>query len=341
MTVLTSIAVAVPAAPATAQPRFGYDEPTPPTACAIERLPEQPGWPLSLVTGADRTGRYIVGRGYPADPFGDLTRFPVRWFNGEPTLIDLPGIDQTLADVNAAGVAVGFSFDPLTWQPLTPWVYRNGEVTALPGVAAGDAMGVNDHGDIAGNRLAGDRGPVWWPAGASGPVDLPVPGGAFGAEARGIDEDATIVGYYTDADFVDRGFAWLPDGTTVEIPLPPEYGPSSRAFDIRNGWVIGITSGPEGFVGFRWHLPTGGVDIVAQFDSRANAVNASGWLVGPDPAGTGLLVFDGGELSLPGLTDHGAPLGDIPTTISDSGRTIAGQALDAAGDIRAVRWSCG
>lgn len=341
ITALVPAMLAVTAAPAAAQPGFGYDEPTPPTACTIERLPEQPGWPLSLVTGADRTGRYIVGRGYPADPFSDLTRFPVMWFNGQPTLIDVPGIDQVLADVNASGVAVGFSFDELTWDPLVPWIYRAGEVTALPGVAAGNASGINDRGDIAGNRLVGNRAPVWWPASTGDPVDLPVPEGAVGAEARDIDEDATIVGYYTDAEFVDRSIAWLPDGTTVEIPLPPGYGPSSLAFSVRNGWVIGITSGPEGSVGFRWHLPTGDVETFPQFDSGPDAVNAAGWLVGPDPAGKGLLVFDGGELPLPGLTDHGQVLGDIPTTLSDSGRTIAGQALDAAGDIRAVRWSCG
>jgi hypothetical protein len=337
----SSTMVVMLAAPAAAQPGFGYDEPSPPAACTIERLPEQPGWPLSLVTGADRTGRYIVGRGYPADPFSDLNRFPVMWFNGEPTLIDVPGIDQTLADVNASGAAVGFSYDPLSWDPLTPWIYQDGEVTALPGVAAGNAMGINDRGDIAGNRWVGNRGPVWWPAGADAPVDLPVPDGAVGAEASDIDDDGTIAGYYTDAEFVDRGYAWLPDGTNVEITLPPEHGPSSLAFDIRNGWVIGITSGPEGFVGFRWHLPTGDVQTFPQFDVRPDAVNAAGWLVGPRPDGKGLLVTDQGDLTLPGLADHGEPLGDIPTALNDSGRTIAGQALDAAGDIRAVRWSCG
>jgi hypothetical protein len=333
---------AVPAVPAAAQPRFGYDEPTPPTACTIERLAEQPGWPLSIVTGADRTGRYILGRGYPADPFGDFTRFPVIWFNGVPTMVDVPGIDQSLADINALGVAVGFSFDPLTWEPMAPWVYRGGEVTALPGVTAGDARGINDRGDIAGNRSGGDGAPVWWPAAGGGPVDLSVPAGAVGAEAHDIDEDGTVIGSYQDAEFVDRGYAWRPDGTTMEVPLPPGYGPSSRAFQVRNGWVIGITSGPEaGFVGFRWHLPTGEVEAFPQFDSRPDAVNAAGWLVGPDPAGKGLLVTDEGQLSLPGLTDHGEPLGDIPTALSDGARTIAGQALDAAGDIRAVRWVCG
>lgn len=334
--VLVFATIAVPATPAAAQPRFGYDDPAPPAGCEIERLPEPPGWPLSLVTGADRTGRYIVGRGYPADPFGDFTRFPVMWFDGQPTLIDVPGIDQVLAAVNSLGVAVGFSFDELTWTHLTPWIYRDGEVTALPGVASGNAMGINDRGDVAGNRMGGAAGPVWWPAGGGGPVDLPLPDGAVSAEARDIDDDGTIVGTYTDADFASHAFAWLPDGTTVEIPVPPELGLDSFARDVRHGWVMGTA----GDAGYGWHLRTGELRVFRQFDFGPDAVNAAGWVVGPVPAGTGLLVTDDGELPLPGLTHHGEPLGDIPTEVSDTGRTIAGQALDATGAIRAVRWTC-
>jgi hypothetical protein len=41
--------------------------PVPPTSCTIARLPEPKDSELSIVTAADPTGRFVAGRGYPAD----------------------------------------------------------------------------------------------------------------------------------------------------------------------------------------------------------------------------------------------------------------------------------
>lgn len=330
-------AVLLAPVPASAQ-RLGPDEPPPPTDCSIERLPEQAGWSLSIVTGADRTGRYIAGRGYPPDPGADMRRFVVIWFNETLTPVEIPGADQQLVDVNGFGVAVGFSFDPATFAPLTPWIYRDGEVSALPGVTSGQAWAVNDRGDVAGTRSSGGPGPVWWPAGAAGPVDLPLPEGAVGGEARGIDRDGAVVGFYTDADFIDQAIAWRPDGTILELAPPAGLGPTTRAFGIRNGWVFGLASGgPSGFVAVRWHLPSGTVQEFPQLDIAPRGVNWFGWLVGADSSGQALFVSDEGDLNLPGLVEQPA---DLAHTVSDSARIIAGQATDSAGALRAVRWSC-
>jgi hypothetical protein len=334
------VTVPVSTGPASAQV-IGPDEPPPPAGCAIERLAEQAGWSMSIVTGADRTGRYIVGRGYPSDPGGDFRRFVVVWFNGVPTPVEVPGADQQLADVNAFGVAVGFSFDAATFAPMTPWRYRGGEVTALPGVASGEAWAVNDRGDVAGTSRSGGTVPVWWPATGGGPVELALPAGALGGEARDIDEDGTVAGFYADADFVDHGIAWRPDGSIVELTPPAGLGPETRAFGIRNGWVFGLTTGgPSGFLPLRWHLPTGEVREFPQLDIAPQSVNRFGWLVGGDVAGRALFVADESDLSLPGLTDPPSGLGDLAIAVSDSARIIAGQASDPAGALRAVRWSC-
>lgn len=322
---------------------MGPDEPSPPTGCAIARLPEQPGWSLSIVTGADRTGRYIVGRGYPSDPNTDFRRFVAMWFDGALTPIEVPGADQQLADVNASGVAVGFSFDPDTFAPLAPWIYRDGAVSALPGVGSGEALGVNERGDVAGtDRSDGGRVPVWWPAGSTGPVALPLPADAVDGDARDIDEDGTIVRFYTDAELVNRSLAWLPDGSMVELAPPAGLGPETRAFGIGNGWAYGLTTGgPDGFLALRWRLPTGTVQAFPQFDITAQGINRFGWLVGGDPTGRALFVPDRGGLGLrlPGLTDP-PRFGNLATAVSDSARAIAGQAVDAAGALRAVRWTC-
>lgn len=315
----------------------------PPAACAIERLAEDKSWSMSIVTGADPTGKYIAGRGYPADPHGDLTRYPVIWENGKPTAVDVPGIDQTLGDVNASGTAVATGYDPDTWAPLAPWVYTGGRLLSLPGVDSGAARGINNRGDVVGVSQAPAVGPVWWSAYSTGfgPVWLPLPDGALSAEAYDIDEDGTIVGTYTDKEGVDHGHVWLPGGREIkELPLPKGYGPMSRAFTIRDGWITGLTGGDTGLVGLRWHLSTGEVRVYPQFDIRPHDGNAQGWLVGADPTGRGLFVSDDGDLPLPGLAEPGTGLGDIATTLSDDGRTIGGQASDKEGELRAVRWTC-
>jgi hypothetical protein len=299
---------------------------------------------MSTVTGADRTGRYIVGRGHPLNPNGSLRRAVVMWFNGVRTAIDVPGEDQQLADVNAFGVAVGFSFDANTSAPLTPWIYQDGEVSALPGVASGQAWAVNDRGDVAGTSSTNGARPVRWPAGG-GTVRLPLPAGAVSGEARGIDEDGTVVGFYTDADAIDHGVAWRADGARVVLAPPAGLGPETRAFGIRNGWIFGLATGPNGFVPVRWHLPTQTVQPLAQFDIAARGVNWFGWLVGHDPAGRALFVsaHDAPGLRLPRLPRLGNPPAgaiDLATTVNDAAQIIAGQAIDALDAVRAVRWNC-
>ncbi|MEJ3745984.1 hypothetical protein WEI85_22165 [Actinomycetes bacterium KLBMP 9797] len=315
----------------------------PPTACAIERLEESKTWSMSIVTGGDPTGAYIAGRGYPADPHGDFTRYPVIWQNGKPTAVDVPGIDQRLDDVNASGAAVATGYDPNTWEPMRPWLYTGGRLLPLRGVDSGEALGLNNRGDVVGVSQSPVVGPVWWPvySTGAGPVQLPMPDGALSARAYDIDEDGTIVGTYTDKEGVDHGLVWLPGGQRFkELPLPKGYGPMSAAYTIRNGWITGLTGGDTGLVGLRWHLPTGEAKVYPQFDIRPSEANAQGWLVGSDLSGRGLFVSEGGDLRLPGLAEPATPLGDIATTLSDDGRTIGGQATDKEGQLRAVRWTC-
>jgi uncharacterized membrane protein len=307
----------------------------PPTACTISRLDEAVDWSQSIVTGVDPTGRYIAGRGYPDDPWSDLTRYPVIWDRGVRTPVPLPGVDQVWNDVNSAGVAVGASYDADSWEALTPWVYVDGQVRPLPGIASGAAVAVNERGAIAGNRS--DRVPVWWPSAGSDPEKLSLPGNAVGAFADDIDDDGTIVGRYWGADGYDNAVVWLPDGTFMVLPPPPGYGSGSSALSIRNGWVAGWAEGPTSMIAVRWHLPSGGVDTFPQFQNTANHANTAGWMVGRDWSGAALFASDTGDLTLPGLT--GQP-DDNAWRMSDDGRVIGGQATDKEGRLRAVRWDC-
>jgi uncharacterized membrane protein len=320
--------------------------PKPPTSCAVERLAEPEKSRLSNAVGADRTGRLIVG--FAARPDDSLKQHVLVWDDGAPTEIDLPGVDQSLFDINSSGAAVGASFDPETNRFLTPWIYRDGKVVALPGVDSGAATGINDRGDVTGSRWTDlPPRPVWWPAGAKAPIDLPVPDlaiGREGGEAAAIDHDGTIVGHYFDKPVgsepfgPERAFVWRPDGTGKKLPLPPGTSSPSRAQRVENGWAIGYASTPdEELVDVRWHLDSGKVRTFPRL-SELTSVNAHGWMTALDTNGNALLVYkDNGSVPLPGLTRQG---GSFPQTLSDDGRTIAGLSQDAEGTIRAVRWRC-
>src|SRR6266508_774678 len=167
-----------PTAPATATPR-------PPTRCTLARLPIPSGRTMGLVTGADPTGRYLLGRAYPA-PYQVLI-----WDNGRQVKVDVPGGDQVLYDINSSGTAVGVSYT----DSIVPWAYRNGKVSPLPGVSSGEARGINEAGVIVGSRSSAGGIPVRWASPSSPPTDLPLPSdGDWRGLAYSVDEDGTVVG---------------------------------------------------------------------------------------------------------------------------------------------------
>lgn len=310
--------------------------PQPPKACAVSRLPVLDGDPMSIVTGADPTGRYIVGRSYGRSGGAKTVLF---WDAMKPFRVAIPGEDVQLGDVSGSGTAVGLSF--LDGE-VKPWLYRDDKVTQLSGVASGGAHAINDAGVVAGYRVDVDERnrPVIWPTLTSPAVDLSVPDGWTG-EAYDVDDDGTVVGTLIGPNGIERGYLWGPDGVRRELPKPKEAGPGSiRAFTIRNGWVTGIAHGDNGAMAVRWHTGSGQIRIFRDLNTRADMANKHGWMVGSDQHGQGLFVSDQGPLLLPDLVQHRDPLDVIATTLSDDGRVIAGQAEDGNETYQAVIWEC-
>lgn len=308
------------------------------TTCAIEQLKELPDWTMSIVTAGDPTGRYIAGRGYPKEPEADFHRFTTIWDNGAPTVIDIPGEDQVIDDVNASGDAVAISYREGELIP-DAWTYRDGVVSPLPLPGEPWNLTLNDRGDIAGtfNKDGYDRPFVIRADGTGVPVSLPLPAGAESGSAQDIAADGTVVGSYTDAKG-SHAYLWGPDGSGEELKAPEGAGISVRA--VRGDWAAGTGATSDGaMVPVRWNLRTGEVAAYPQF-AQINDVNTAGWLVGTNHQGKGLLVTDTGDVVLPSLVDHDDPFSEHAYTLSNDGRTIAGQALDATATLRAVAWRC-
>lgn len=317
---------------------------TAPTGCTLERLPVPDNAPMALTAGADPSGRYIVGRSYPKG--GGYQA--VIWHDGKATKVMMPGDEEELLkDVNSTGTAVGWSYqgtDPV------PYVYRDGQVSQLPGVSRGSALAINDAGAIVGDDSAG--APLVWPSATAQPIRLPLPAGASAAAANDIDEDGTVVGT------IDRKlpYVWFADGTHRALPLPTLEGKpavSARVFSIRNGWATGLAStstdpekgmdpGKNAMAGpIRWNVRTGEVRVFGELAGRASTANAQGWLIGTDKQGRAALATGTAVVPLAGLSGHQpGGLSDIPTTLSDDGRVISGQSDDASGTIQAVVWRC-
>lgn len=328
--------------------------PPPPTRCAISELPVPDGVRMALVTGADPTGRILLGRSYPRSGEYQV----VVWVAGQATKVPMRGDDQVLHDVTTAGLAVGAAYQRLgdgeAGVGPVPYAYSGGKLTRLRGVTFGSANAVNEAGKIVGVDDRARR-PVVWASPASGATPLPLPPGAEGGEAHDVDEDGTVVGVVAiDGRRAERPYVWLPDGSHRELPLPKAPAarsggaaggmPGARAFRIRNGWATGVLTdrGSGGAASaVRWNVHTGEVRVFPEFAIRASTANAHGWQVGTDPQGRGLLLTDAGPVTLPDLAKHEpGGLTNIAETVSDDGRTIGGQADDASGTIRAVVWRC-
>ena len=340
---------------------------TPPTSCTLDRLPVPDNVPAALVSGADPTGRYLVGRSYPKAGAYQA----VIWHDGKADTVMLPGdVEESLQDVNSAGTAVGWSFVGGAEEDTgpVPYVYQDGKVSKLPGVRRGSAYAINNAGAIAGDD-AGDAALVWPSAGAE-PIRLPLPPGASKAMARDIDEDGTVVGTMTMTGQTTPSaagvapavpYVWLPDGTHHLLPMPTldgEPAATASVFRVRNGWAIGVASrdtraGATGAAGtgdadpaaetraVQWNVRTGEVRVFDDLRFGAETTNAHGWQVGMDRQGRAVLRTDAGTVVLPDLAGHRpGGLSTIATTLSDDGRTIAGQSEDPSGKIQAVVWRC-
>jgi uncharacterized membrane protein len=342
--------------------------PPAPTTCAIRELTTPDGRKMALVTGGDPSGRFLLGRTYPAQGSADdgMGLHVVVWDKLQPTLVTVPGDDQSLQDINSSGTGIGISF---TDSGVTSWLYRGGAVTRLPDGDKAQVAAINEAGIAVGSL--GDSPtvgkPVIWRSVDQAPKELPLPAGTSTGRASDIDEDGTIIGAVGNGLADMRAYVWSPDGVGRELPVPADLaataseeaaseqansgkGPGKRglvpdagkvpltmAYNIRNSWV----SGRIRAVAVRWNLRTGDVSRYPDLDGYAGAVNRHSWQIGIDAQGRAVFRPDRGPVVLPELASHSpGGLQNIPTTLSDDATVIGGQSDDKDGVIHAVVWTC-
>jgi len=216
------------------------------SANGLVPLPNFPTRNFCVSNGANDNG-VVVGTG--ATTFFGSARLPIVWNNGVPSQLPLPS-NQTLGDandVNASGVAVGSV---------------NSSVSQAAVIYSGSTATI---------------------------ITQTTPGGSFFRTAFHINDSGRIVGQGIDPKNAARNVGIVYDigsANAFEVGALPGLN-GALAFGLSsNGFVAGSSMLNQGSgTPFFWSSNTGMVPIPLAPDTsegQANAVNASGWVVGTD-----------------------------------------------------------
>lgn len=317
--------------------------------CVETRLPVPQANQMALVSGADPTGHYMVGRVYKNSNPTQV----IIWHDGQFKTLTMSGTDIGLVDITPDGVAVGSSFS--YGLGSTGWIYQDGRLTKLKGPYGADPRAIADNGTIAGTESTPDAQtyPIVWHSPTSTAVRLPLPGPDWRGEVNDVDSDGTILGTVNPRTkpMATQGIVWHPDGSYQLLPIPNRIVAGATAMQvqsIRNGSIVGAgtvagkSSKPPTPVLYR--LSTGEFTPLPKANLFLGPGNDQGWIAGQslDEKTPTLYTPTTGNVPLPTLlpTSKSARWGAISTTISDSGLIIGGEDVDAKNVIHAVRWTC-
>ncbi|GIM91435.1 hypothetical protein [Paractinoplanes toevensis] len=215
-------------------------DPKVPTSCTTQRLPTG-GLRSVELTGSDSAGRWHVGLNDPVE--GGVQSPVVIWHDGKlMEKAPIPVRQLTLHDINATGVAVGYT----DGNKSRAYAYRDGVFHRLKGDIA-RAIQINDSGVIVGSLGERDAWiPVRWRSLDAEPEPLAAPPGTGQLRAVvDLDENGTVVADYLDVQGV-KTYLWLPDGTVREVPKPPQTPAGEfRPVTLRFGWLYGLFDADE------------------------------------------------------------------------------------------------
>ncbi|MCW3838633.1 hypothetical protein ONA70_00775 [Micromonospora yasonensis] len=296
-------------------------------ACPVAELPVPSGMTDLTASGVDPTGRYVIGNSVVGQDFR-----PVLWTDGKPQALPLPGKSVQVTAVNAGGVVVGlvenakqeyvFRYEKRAYtrlrMPPGKW-----HVYPTPAInAAGDVV-IN--AEPRGNSGGKDSIILFWKAGQTTPVTLPLP---TDGDAFGITDDGEIVGTMYRNGVGIAAYVWDQKGNGRKLKVPA--GETGAAYATRGDWATGGLWPSQSAA--LWNLRTGEVSQLPT-DGPGESVNASGWVVA-----SGAVLRDGAPIELP------VPSGQtgLAAAVSDTG-LVVGHARTSGGDNRNLGprvWRC-
>ncbi|MFF8279098.1 hypothetical protein ACF05T_23720 [Streptomyces lateritius] len=354
-TALAALVLAL-AVPAWTPAQAAGPRPCPPSVTVLGTLSATGG---GVVTDLGRGGTAVGGSGGK----------PVYWRGTRVRAVPLPAghTGGTVEAVNRHGLMVGTLSGP--GRGPTPFSYRAGAraVTLLPG--GGYAKDVDDRGRIVGYRHGADgwaTGVEW--SGRTIRRELAVPAHVRVEEVTGINNRGQVVGrgYGEGEEYAGYHVAllWSADRSAPARELPPvnpgdtysSYAPRdiddrgrmagtfsySRAMESAGlHWAPPYTEAPL------WIAPPGGrtsatLEDVSPSGGVAVGTVADSPITGPWPPDTAppeqaqYWPGAGPALVLPRLAPEGA---SAAYAVADDDR-VGGRAVDAAGRLRPVIWTC-
>jgi probable HAF family extracellular repeat protein len=237
----------------------------------------------------------------------------------------LGGNAAEVADINAAGDFVGWSYDESNSSRAFLYTETEGllNLGTLGGFAS-QANAINDAGLVVGNSYTDgfELHPFAWQAGVM--HDLGTLGGTHGS-AVAVNAAGVIVGYATTPDSQSLAFRATVGGGLLEIPMPTGALSSEATVINDAGTIGGVWTDDSGERLFVHHIGEGTIDLGAPADDIEAllgpvGINDSGAMAGMAFTGIYELLAwhwspDGGLALLDDLIVGGPPL-DI-TAVGD------------------------
>jgi probable HAF family extracellular repeat protein len=311
-----------------------------PTAYALTDLGNLGGPQSAQAYDINDVGQVV---GYATSAAGPQRAF--LWQDGGMTELGTLGGSASLANaLNDAGQVVGTSRTTTGSSATNPFLWEGGVMTDL-GVGPGTAYGINDAGQVVGQRNT--HGFLWDDGAVTDIGDF----GGGASTAVAINDAGQVVGAALGTEVGGvaspwRAFLWQ-DGVMTDLGVLPGTEESGASAVNGLGQVVGSSdrTDPETYeVTSYAFLYSGGVMTalpVPSTEAYAGDINDAGQVVGAMRAGGGwsnyhAYVYSGGvATNLNSLIPAGSGLHLISATGINNAGQIVGYAYDAAGHYHA------